>query len=173
MKRLSWQRGLHAAHVSLTEIYWIKILPHYFNPKTKPKSLICLFFCCAGRRIWALGFGVCAVPALFCVFAVEFRQDTAIFFFISHLQHQFWHFHLFVWISQLWSLASFHSLSVRIEDGESMTTFATICDFVHKFFFSSAKSAVNISLRCVPGLRNLLCVTFQWLYHQHALRNAC
>jgi len=32
----------------------------------------------------------------------------------------------------LWLL--FHSLSVRIEDGESMTTFAAICDFVHNFF---------------------------------------
>ncbi|KAH9306944.1 hypothetical protein KI387_011348, partial [Taxus chinensis] len=32
----------------------------------------------------------------------------------------------------LWLL--FHSLSVRIEDGESMTTFTAICDFVHTFF---------------------------------------
>ncbi|XP_057835846.2 sulfhydryl oxidase 1 isoform X1 [Cryptomeria japonica] len=32
----------------------------------------------------------------------------------------------------LWLL--FHSLSVRIEDGESMTTFTAICDFVHNFF---------------------------------------
>eukprot|EP00252_Welwitschia_mirabilis_P004192 TRINITY_DN1444_c0_g1_i2.p1 TRINITY_DN1444_c0_g1~~TRINITY_DN1444_c0_g1_i2.p1 ORF type:complete len:222 (+),score=28.70 TRINITY_DN1444_c0_g1_i2:103-768(+) len=32
----------------------------------------------------------------------------------------------------LWLL--FHSLSVRVEDGESMTTFTTICDFVRQFF---------------------------------------